>query len=184
VGASGSTTSDAGRPQRPAAGPKTTGSDAALPGDIAETVAQLRNRHLDIPVTGVERKDLRDTYTDARGGGARTHEALDIMAPRNTPVRAVEDGPVAKLFNSDAGGITLYQFDPTGALTYYYAHLERYAEGVREGQMLRRGDVLGYVGTTGNADADAPHLHFAIFRLTAERQWWKGVPVNPYLIFR
>ncbi len=121
---------------------------------------------------------MRDTFTEARG--ARVHEALDIMAPRDTPVRAVEDGPIEKLFTSEAGGTTLYQFDPSGKYCYYYAHLERYADGLREGQMLRRGDLLGYVGSTGNAAADAPHLHFAIFRLTPERQWWKGEPVNPY----
>jgi murein DD-endopeptidase MepM/ murein hydrolase activator NlpD len=148
----------------------------------ADVVADLRGRALEVPVQGVQRRDLHDTYTDARGN--RVHDALDIMAARNTPVRAVEDGPVAKLFDSQAGGITLYQYDPTGTLCYYYAHLERYADGITEGRLLHRGEILGYVGSTGNADADAPHLHFAIFRLTPERQWWKGEPINPYPILK
>jgi murein DD-endopeptidase MepM/ murein hydrolase activator NlpD len=153
-----------------------------MAGDAGDPVAMLRSRRLDVPVQGLQRRDLHDTFTDARG--VRVHEALDIMAPRNTPVRATEDGPVAKLFMSEAGGLTLYQFDPTGTFCYYYAHLDRYADGIAEGQMLHRGDILGYVGSTGNAAAEAPHLHFAIFRLTPERQWWKGEPINPYPVLK
>ena len=98
-------------------------------------------------------------------------------------MRAVEDGHIQKLFTSKAGGLTIYQFDPTGTFTYYYAHLDRYADGLGEGQLVKRGDVIGYVGSTGNASPDAPHLHFAIFRLGPEKQWWKGEPINPYLVF-
>jgi peptidoglycan LD-endopeptidase LytH len=105
------------------------------------------------------------------------------MAPRHTPVRAVEGGRIQKLFTSKAGGLTIYQFDPTDTFTYYYAHLDRYADGLREGQTVRRGDVIGYVGSSGNASPNAPHLHFAIFRLTPERKWWKGEPINPYPVF-
>ncbi len=147
----------------------------------AGSVDALRARRLTIPVSGVDADDLHDTYDDLRGG-TRPHEALDIMSPRNTPVVAVEDGRVEKLFTSDAGGLTIYQFDPSGSFAYYYAHLDRYAAGLREGQTVRRGDVIGYVGSTGNASPDAPHLHFAIFRLNAERQWWKGDPINPYRV--
>lgn len=156
---------------------------AAITGSVAnaDAVQTLRERDLKIPVEGVDRDDLRDTFSDARGPGA--HEALDIMAPRHTPVRAVEDGRIEKLFTSKAGGLTVYQFDPTKTFTYYYAHLDRYADRLHEGQTVRRGDVVGYVGSTGNASPDAPHLHFAIFRLTPERQWWKGEPINPYPIF-
>lgn len=155
---------------------------AAMTGSVAnaDAVQALRDRDLKLPVQGVKRGDLRDTYSDARGSGA--HEALDIMAPRHTPVVAVEDGRIEKLFTSKAGGLTIYQFDPTKTFTYYYAHLDRYADGLHEGQAVRRGDVIGYVGSTGNASPDAPHLHFAIFRLTPERQWWKGEPINPYPI--
>ena len=146
----------------------------------AAIVVQLRDRNLKIPVDGVDRDDLVDTFTDARG--SRSHEALDIVAPRHTKVRAVEDGRIQKLFTSQAGGLTIYQFDPTGTFAYYYAHLNRYTDGLREGQIVEAGDVIGYVGSTGNASPDAPHLHFAIFRLTPERQWWKGEAINPYPI--
>jgi peptidoglycan LD-endopeptidase LytH len=156
---------------------------AAITGSVAHTdaVEALRDRDLEIPVEGVDEEDLRDTFSDTRGGHA--HEALDIMAPRHTPVRAVEDGTIQKLFTSNAGGFTIYQFDPTSTFSYYYAHLDRYADGLHEGQIIRRGNVIGYVGSTGNASPDAPHLHFAIFRLTPERQWWKGEPINPYPVF-
>lgn len=93
---------------------------------------------------------------------------------------AVDDGKLAKLFTSVPGGLTVYQFDPDGRLAYYYAHLDRYADGLREGMTLRRCDLLGYVGTSGNAPADSTHLHFAVFRLGPERQWWKGTAINPY----
>ena len=173
-------------PTMPAITP--TGEDvepepAASIGPVTEAaiVVQLRARNLKIPVDGVDRDDLVDTFTVARG--SRSHEALDIIAPRNTRVRAVEDGRIQKLFTSNAGGLTIYQFDPTGMFAYYYAHLDRYADGLREGQIVEAGDVIGYVGSTGNASSDAPHLHFAIFRLTPERQWWKGEAINPYPVF-
>jgi murein DD-endopeptidase MepM/ murein hydrolase activator NlpD len=148
-----------------------------------EAVETLRDHRLEVPVDGVRRGDLRDTFSDARGS-SRAHEAMDIMAPRGTPVRAVDDGTIEKLFTSKAGGLTIYQFEPTQMFTYYYAHLDRYAAGLADGQMVRRGQVLGYVGSSGNASEDAPHLHFAIFRLTAERQWWKGEPINPYPVLK
>jgi murein DD-endopeptidase MepM/ murein hydrolase activator NlpD len=139
----------------------------------------LRELALLIPVAGVKPTQLLDTYTDTRSEG-RSHDAIDIMAPLGTPVYAVEDGPVAKLFDSKQGGLTVYQFDRTGELAYYYAHLDRYAPGLAEKQALRRGDLVGYVGYTGNANPAAPHLHFAIFRLGPEKNWWKGTPINPY----
>jgi murein DD-endopeptidase MepM/ murein hydrolase activator NlpD len=145
----------------------------------SEAAGDLRDRALRIPVDGVEPDDLRDTFADARGSN-RLHEAIDIMASRGTPVRAADDGVIQKLFTSAAGGLTIYQFDASGTYTYYYAHLDAYAGGLREGQPVRRGDLIGYVGSTGNASPDAPHLHFGIFRLTPERQWWKGEPINPY----
>jgi peptidoglycan LD-endopeptidase LytH len=156
----------------------TTGSAAN-----ADAVDTLRDRDLAMPVDGVDGGDLRDTFSDSRGGG-RAHEAIDIMAPRHTAVRAVDDGVIQKLFTSAAGGLTIYQFEPSGTFTYYYAHLDRYAPELREGQQVRRGDVIGYVGSTGNASPNAPHLHFAIFRQTPEHQWWKGEPVNPYPVLK
>jgi murein DD-endopeptidase MepM/ murein hydrolase activator NlpD len=146
-------------------------------------IALLRTRVLTLPVQGVAAAQLTDTYTQARAAGA-PHEALDIMAVRGTPVLAVEDGKVAKLFSSKPGGITIYQFDPGSNYAYYYAHLDRYADGLAEGASIRKGQVIGYVGSTGNASPDAPHLHFAIFKLGPERQWWRGTPLNPYLVWR
>ena len=137
-----------------------------------------------VPVQGVAPGDLRDTYTDQRGGGARVHEALDIMAPRGTPVLAADDGRIARLFLSKPGGTTIYQFDPGGRFAYYYAHLDSYAAGLAEGQTVQRGQLLGYVGSTGNASPDAPHLHFGMFRLDAEQRWWTGVPLNPFPYLR
>lgn len=133
-----------------------------------------------LPVQGVRATDLRNTFNEGREGGRRGHEAIDILAPRGTPVLAADDGRIAKLFLSQPGGITIYQFDPSGRLAYYYAHLDRYAPGLAEGQTVRRGSVIGYVGYSGNARADAPHLHFAIFRLGPQKQWWQGEPINPF----
>jgi murein DD-endopeptidase MepM/ murein hydrolase activator NlpD len=153
----------------------------STPGD--PDITQLRSRALTLPVQGVDAARLTDTYTQARAAGA-AHEALDIMAERGTPVLAVEDGEAVKLFLSKPGGITLYQFDPGRQYAYYYAHLDRYAEGLHEGSKLRKGQVIGYVGSTGNALPGAPHLHFAIFTLGPERQWWRGKPLNPFLVWR
>jgi len=136
-----------------------------------------------IPVDGVTADQLRRDFSDKRDK-IRLHEALDILAPRNTPVKAVEDGTVARLFFSKAGGITVYQFDPSKTFCYYYAHLERYAEGLREGQAVRKGQILGYVGTSGNAPKNTPHLHFAIFRLTDAKHWWEGTPIDPFDVLR
>lgn len=132
-----------------------------------------------IPVQGARAAELSDTFTDARSEG-RSHDAIDIMAARGTPVVAVADGHVEKLFTSERGGLTIYQFEPTGRYAYYYAHLDRYADGLAEQQPIRRGQVIGYVGFTGNASPDAPHLHFAIFQLGPERKWWEGTAINPY----
>ena len=132
-----------------------------------------------IPVRGIAASQLRDTFTQARGGG-RSHGAMDILAPRGTEVVAAVDGTIRKLFNSKAGGVTVYQFDVKEERVYYYAHLDRYADGLREGQFVEQGTVIGYVGTTGNAPAGTPHLHFAIEELTAEKLWWKATAVNPY----
>jgi peptidoglycan LD-endopeptidase LytH len=165
---------------RPPAAVATAGST----GSHGNVVRLLEQRQLEVPVQGVPRSQLRDTFDEGRAGGLRKHEALDIMAARGTPVRAVEDGRVAKLFKSVAGGLTVYLFDPGEMFTYYYAHLDRYADGLQEGQSVRRGDVIGYVGSTGNAAEDAPHLHFAIFQLNADRKWWEGTPINPYPVFR
>ena len=144
----------------------------------ADEMQLLYSRRLLIPVQGVDRAQLRDNFEERRG--IRKHEALDIMAERGTPVVAAGDGKIAKLFRSVFGGITVYQFDADEMFIYYYAHLDRYADGLAEGMMLKRGDPVGYVGSTGNAPASAPHLHFTIFRLGPDKKWWKGTAVNPY----
>ena len=170
-------------PANPALAPNA--SQPVIPADPSDlsNLSQLRGRNLTLPVTGISAAQLNDTYTQARAAGA-PHEAIDIMAPNGTPVLAIEDGRIAKLFLSKTGGITLYQFDPDGMYAYYYAHLDRYADGIAEGVSVRKGQVIAYVGSTGNALPEAPHLHFAIFRLGPERQWWRGTPINPFLIWR
>jgi murein DD-endopeptidase MepM/ murein hydrolase activator NlpD len=170
-------------PQTPGEAERTSRPEATTGSLDQSLIADLSRRRLSIPVEGIERSQLRDTF-DERRGGIRQHEALDIMAPRGTPVHAVENGQIAKLFKSIAGGLTVYQFDPEQHFAYYYAHLDRYAPGLQEGQNVKRGDLIGYVGSTGNASEDAPHLHFAIFHLTADRQWWNGHPINPYPVLR
>jgi len=143
-----------------------------------DSAALLASRGLIVPVAGVARASLRDTFDERRS--ASRHEAMDIAAPRGTAVLAAGDGRIVKLFESRAGGHTIYQFDPEEQFAYYYAHLEAYATALKEGMAVRRGEVIGYVGTSGNAPPEAPHLHFAIYRLGPERHWWKGTPVNPY----
>ena len=169
----------------------TTGepSPVALPPPPAEPVIgpvpsdELEDRDLEMPVKGIQPDQLTRTFSDRRGSG-RTHEAIDILAPMNTPVVAVQDGTIARLFLSKAGGITVYQFDPEGRYCFYYAHLDHYAEGLREGQTVKKGQVLGYVGVSGNAPKQTPHLHFAIFRLTQDKHWWEGTPIDPYDILK
>lgn len=134
-----------------------------------------------LPVQGVKPAQLVDTYTQSRGAG-RSHDAIDIMAARGTPVLAVADGRVVKLFTSKPGGLTLYEFDPEQKVAYYYAHLDGYAGGLVEGSQVKRGEVIGYVGSTGNASPEAPHLHFAIFLLGPEKRWWQGTAVNPFAL--
>lgn len=132
-----------------------------------------------IPVVGVRPGDLVDTFSQARGEG-RTHDAIDIMAARGTPVVAANDGHVVKLFTSKPGGLTVYEFDLQDQVVYYYAHLDNYAPGLVEGQLLRRGDPIGFVGSSGDASANAPHLHFEVQLLGSEKQWWHATSINPY----
>jgi murein DD-endopeptidase MepM/ murein hydrolase activator NlpD len=157
----------------PATPPINAATRALAPAAIGEPLL--------IPVAGVKPGQLTDTFDQTRGA-ERRHEALDIVAPRGTPVLAVADGVVAKLFDSKPGGLTIYQFDTSDQFAYYYAHLDRYANGLRDGMALKRGDLIGYVGTTGNAAPGTPHLHFAIFVLGPEKQWWKGTAINPYAL--
>jgi murein DD-endopeptidase MepM/ murein hydrolase activator NlpD len=137
---------------------------------------------LAMPLADVDPAKLTSNFAEKRGG--HPHEALDIMAPRGTPVMAVDQGKVVKLFTSKEGGLTVYQFDDSRIRCYYYAHLDRYAAGLKEGMLLRRGEVLGYVGSTGNASPNTPHLHFAVFILGPEKQWSKGTAIDPLPLLR
>jgi peptidoglycan LD-endopeptidase LytH len=171
-------------------------SMSPLPLDAAARMARLNRRapvsepaplaanSLEFPVLLLSGVRLQDSFGEPRADGARTHHALDIMAPRYTPVRAVAEGMIAKMSAGGAGGLALYLIDPSGGYCFYYAHLQAYAPGVREGQPVRRGDVIGYVGTTGNAPESAPHLHFAVFQLSAPYRWWGGRAINPYPLLK
>jgi murein DD-endopeptidase MepM/ murein hydrolase activator NlpD len=125
---------------------------------------------------------MANSFADARG--SRSHHAVDIMAPRNSEIIAVDDGVIAKLMVSAKGGLSIYEWNADRTLVYFYAHLQSYAPGLEEGQTVRRGQVIGYVGTTGNAPPNTPHLHFAIARVDEKDRWWGGVPVDPYPIWR
>ena len=169
-----------GSPDSPARTPPAAATSALAAAAATPSPTQPATPNaLLIPVAGVRAAQLTDTFNDSRDG-TRRHEALDIMAARGTPVLAASDGTVAKLFTSVPGGLTIYEFDPTSTYAYYYAHLDHYAPGLAEGKAIKRGDLIAYVGSTGNASADAPHLHFAIFVLGPEKQWWKGTAIDPY----
>jgi murein DD-endopeptidase MepM/ murein hydrolase activator NlpD len=175
-------------PRRPSnAAGKPTSVGAPAPSTSAPTTVgtagDVPSGHLRVPIDGIDIDAYKNGFEERRGGD-RPHEAIDILSPRNTPVHAVENGTVAKLFYSKAGGLTIYQFDPGGRFCYYYAHLERYADGLHDGQTITQGEVIGYVGTTGNAPANTPHLHFAVFALKDDRKWWQGTAIDPYLVFK
>ncbi len=173
---------------RPATPPEPVGTaghiragEAGKAGGLAEDVAELRERGLRLPIDGADVERWKGSFAEVHGG--HPHEAVDILAPRNTAIHAVADGRVAKLFVSKAGGLTVYELDTLQQFIYYYAHLQRYADGLREGDAITRGEVIGYVGTSGNAPPDTPHLHFTIFRVADPRRWWEGTAIDPYLVF-
>ncbi|HEV2595995.1 MAG TPA: M23 family metallopeptidase [Sphingomicrobium sp.] len=150
----------------------------ASPVVVSEQV-QVEPSGLAIPVVGVKANQLTDTFDAARAEGRR-HDAIDIMSAEGTPVIAANDGTIEKLFNSVRGGITIYERSPDQKWEYYYAHLSAYAPGLHEGQQVKRGEVIGRVGHTGDANAAGPHLHFAINTMAANDRWWNGTPINPY----
>lgn len=142
----------------------------------------LRGRRIRVPVANAQLSHIPDSFEEARDG-KRRHHAVDILAPKGTPVVAADDGKILKLRTGGAGGITLYAVDPTSRFVYYYAHLDHYRKGLVEGLPLEKGDTIGFVGTTGNAPPDVPHLHFQIMRMPADGKWWTGIPVNPRPLF-
>jgi murein DD-endopeptidase MepM/ murein hydrolase activator NlpD len=170
----------------------TLASNAALaapgksaPADTSKATAlsELRSRRLVLPVLGVSIERLKDSFRDRRGE-SRRHNAIDILAPRGTPVVSADSGRILKLYRNNLGGLMVYASDAEGRYIYSYAHLDRYRPGLREGAQIARGDTLGYVGTTGNAPADIPHLHFAILRSNNVKRWSRGTPVNPFEVFK
>jgi peptidoglycan LD-endopeptidase LytH len=159
-----------------AAGQKSSPADAGAA--TTRSTATTGSTRLRLPIDGMDVEPLRGGFYEARAG--HRHEAVDILAPRETPIHAVQAGSIAKLFSSRQGGLTIYQFDSSGRLCYYYAHLERYAPGLHDGDAVSQGQVIGYVGTSGNAPPNTPHLHFGIFELGDDRRWWKGRAIDPY----
>ena len=149
------------------------------PVSSTEAVDYLLARGMIIPVAGVTVSQLRDTFDEGRDVG-RVHRALDIMAPRGTPVLAADSGRILRVSFSSLGGNTIYATDPLGRVVYYYAHLDSYQPGLTQGGVVVRGDTLGFVGTTGNAPKDTPHLHFQVMRMPSDGKYWDGEPINPY----
>ena len=164
--------------------PRTTSS----PGEIGDSVSlppgtsalAILVSELIVPVPGVQPSELRDTFNEVRGGGTRKHEALDILAPRGTPVLSASAGRVLKLHDSKDGGLMVYAADSSNRFVLMYGHLDHYADGLREGDPLRQGQTIGYVGTTGNAPANTPHLHFAIAHPSDVKLWWTGEAIDPW----
>ncbi|GAA4037144.1 M23 family metallopeptidase [Parerythrobacter jejuensis] len=169
-------------PERAEAVARQSGTPASpLDRDVASQPSERDSANLLVPVLNVRPSDLSDTFSTSEGGGASLHEALDIMAPQGTTVVAAAPGTVEKLFRSGGGGNTIYIRSADGRTIHYYAHLSKYADGLQEGQRVRRGQRIGEVGSTGNANADEPHLHFAILRTTKGAEWWEPAnAVNPY----
>jgi murein DD-endopeptidase MepM/ murein hydrolase activator NlpD len=166
-------------PQVSRSGPVVTVQPANAPPVVVAEQVQVAPSGLAIPVVGVKPDQLADTFTQARSNGRR-HDAIDIMAAEGTPVIATADGTIEKLFNSARGGITIYERSPDQKWMFYYAHLSAYAPGLAEGQQVKRGQVIGRVGHTGDASADGPHLHLAVNSMAAGERWWQGTPINPY----
>lgn len=170
-------------PPVPIPAPEQTGdvlADAPVSDPPATSdVDYLRARHLLIPVAGVRPDQMEDSFDVPRAGG-RHHHAIDILAPRGTPVLSADDGRILRLSSNTAGGTTIYAVDPKARIVYYYAHLARYRDSLRAGMQLTRGDTIGFVGTTGNAPKNIPHLHFQIMRMPANGKYWSGEPINPF----
>lgn len=166
-----------------ARGPATVEPRVTTPSRSATPLERLGERGLVVPVAGIDPSRISDSF-DARRAGGRRHGALDLMAPRGTPVLSADDGRILRLRTNSLGGITIYAADSTARVVYYYAHLERYRRGLREGDRLQRGDTIGYVGTSGNAPRGTPHLHFQVMLMPADGRWWAGKPVNPLPLLR
>jgi len=168
--------------QAPSPSPSISATNANPPNETTAPAAASGNT-LMIPVVGIKKTDLQDTFTAARSGG-RAHDSIDIIAPRGTPVVAVADGEIVRFFDSERGGITIYQHSADKRLMYYYAHLERRADNIQPKQFVKQGTVIGYVGDTGNSGAGNYHLHFAIWTIDNPKRDWEGTNINPYPLLK
>ena len=172
-----------------AASPESNASPASptpasqTPSPALQIPAATEPRNLIIPVPGVRPDQLRDTFSESRSEG-RVHDAIDIPAPHGTPVLAAADGIIVKLFHSEPGGTTIYQLSTDNKFVYYYAHLDRYAEGLTEGHFAKQGETIAFVGDTGNAGAGNYHLHFSIAIISDPKHYWQGVNINPYPLLK
>lgn len=171
---------------KPKPAPAPVASAPIIPADVDPEAAAmadtdyLRSRHLVVPVAGANMAKVEDSYFEPRDGGDRTHRALDILAPRGTPILSADDGKILRMSNSSLGGITMYTVDPLNRIVYYYAHMDHYNDAMSPGRAIIRGDTLGFVGTTGNAPKDTPHLHFQIMRWPTDGKYWNGDPIDPF----
>ena len=169
------------KPATPAAAPAVPMAADVDPNAAAlSDTDYLRTRRLVVPVAGANMAKVEDSYFEPRDGGDRTHRALDILAPRGTPILSADDGKILRMSNSSLGGITMYTVDPANRIVYYYAHMDHYNDAMSPGRAITRGDTLGFVGTTGNAPKDTPHLHFQIMRWPSDGKYWNGEPIDPF----
>lgn len=139
--------------------------------------ADLAPPVLDPPVLGVRLRGIRDNFGERRG--RRRHAGVDIFAAHGTPALAAVDGWVWQMKWDKRGGRMLYLLEASGLYLLGYAHLDAYAPGLAVGQPVRRGEVVGYIGRTGNA-VGSPHLHLSVIRIRSPERWWDGVAVDPY----
>jgi murein DD-endopeptidase MepM/ murein hydrolase activator NlpD len=170
------------KPAPRAAVPLTDSSSSATTAGASAPRADadyLAERHIILPVAGADPKKLEDSFKEPRDGD-RVHRAIDILAPRGTPILSADDGKILRMTTSTLGGISMYTVDPSSRLVYYYAHMDRYNDGMSPGRMIVKGDTLGFVGTTGNAPKDIPHLHFQVMRWPADGKYWNGDPIDPF----
>jgi peptidoglycan LD-endopeptidase LytH len=170
------------------AAPSVGSSSASAPADatpastgvVSRDLEYLSQRHIMVPVFGADMTKVDDSFTEPRDGGERTHRAIDIMAPRGTPILSADDGKILRMSTNALGGISMYTVDSESRLVYYYAHMDHYNDAMTPGRSIVKGDTLGYVGTTGNAPKDLPHLHFQVMRWPADGKYWNGDPIDPY----
>ena len=176
------TPESAGEPSAPAVAAAARDSAPAMPSEVAAMSDDeyLHYRHILVPVAGADMSRVEDSFNEARDGGERVHRAIDILAPRGTPILSADDGRILRMSTNALGGISMYTVDTNARLVYYYAHMDHYNEAMLPGRTIVRGDTLGYVGTTGNAPKDTPHLHFQVMRWPLDGKYWNGEPIDPF----